>query len=714
MGMFRKTLILLIILTITVLSYNSIIASAQTYDLSIEDPLYSVPAITVPGGQFNITLTGDINDTIIINALFIVAPGYNYTCSYNVSFMNQTSLVLAVKTPENTTPELYDIYIKVDSRNKTIILHEPRSLWILKEYPSSITFLHYTDIHIGIRTDNVWAYEFYYSAINLANMLPVDFVVITGDDVDVGSDIASLKLFRTLTNFMRKPTFIIPGNHDHAGVDTITAFEEKYYGKYIGRRYWYRVIGKFLLIGLDTGSYGYLDNAQLKWLEKVLEKNNDKVKIILMHHPLFGYDARGYITGTWEKFSKLYNLLYPSWQEHSDSAKEFLRLIEEYNVTMVLAGHIHTDRVVIYNNRTYFITTTTTCAGRRESDYRGFRIIEVNNEGGVLKYYDPSKNPFRGMNSYNIEVFNTEFKWPTNFTYFVNYMAESSKGWLNLDNATIYLYVNGTLDKSKYKVFGNNTSITLLQYGNYWLVKATNIDISPGKLVELVVSPFTDKEPPTISMIYYTPKNPPQRSQVTFLIKVEDKGWGVREVEIIYTYMGMNHTLPTYFDGKYWSTILPPLPGATNTTIIVVAKDFAGNRAVSEPITIKYLIPSHTTTTKPTQTETTTITSTTVSSSTSSPTTSSLTETSSPTITKTTTETTTSSPTANQTTSTKVQTTTQTTNTSTTTITSNESSKIIEATTTRTSSAIDYTVVIVLVIAIIVGGIILYVLALKK
>ncbi len=702
----RKTIFLLIVMATIILLHNSVTAGAEDYGLSIEDPLYSIPAVTVPGGRFNVTLTGTIDEVADISALFIVAPGYNYTCSYNIELTNETSLVLSVEVPENTTPELYDIYLKIQEGNKTIVLHEPRSLWVLSEYPSTIRFLHYTDIHIGIRTDNVWTYEFYYSAINLANMLPVDFVVITGDDIDVGSDIASLKLFRTLTNFMRKPTFIIPGNHDHAGVDTITAFEEKYYGKYIGRRYWYRIIGKFLLIGLDTGSYGYLDDAQLKWLEKILEKYNDKVKIILTHHPLFGYDARGYISGTWKEFNKLYSLLYPSWQEHSDSAKEFLRLIEEYNVTMALAGHIHTDRVVIYNNRTYFITTTTTCAGRRESDYRGFRIIEVTSNGRVLKYYEPSRNPFQGMNSYNIEVFETEFKWPNNFTYFVNYMRENNKGWLDISNATLYLYVNRTLSKNEYKIFGNNTSITLLPYGDYWLIKATNISVLPGELTELVVSPFIDNDPPTISMIYYTPRNPPQRSQVTFLIKVEDKGWGVRKVEITYTYMGTNRTIPTYFDGKYWSTILPPLPGVENTTIIVVAEDFAGNRAVSEPLTIKYLVPSRTTTTQ------ITITTTTEAINTSTTTTN---------TTTTTTRTTTTTPTTMTKTQSAVTGTTTTSSTtttslaSTTTSTTEKTTEIIEITsTTQVGTNIDYTVIIVLVVALVVGGIILYFIALRR
>ncbi len=694
---------LLVIIAVSLIVSNStIVARGEDYSFSIKDPRYSVPAVVLPNDTFNVTLVGDIELIDNISNLFIVAPGYNYTCDYKVELKNTTTLIMSARVPGNTVPELYDIYLKVNTGNRTLILHEPRSLWVLREYPSTIKFIHYTDIHIGIRTDNVWAYEFYYSAINLANALPVNFVVITGDDVDVGSDINSLKLFRTLTNFLRKPSFIIPGNHDHAGVNTITDFEEKYYGKYIGERYWYRVIGKFLLVGLDTGSYGYLDKTQLQWLEKVLEKYREKIKIILMHHPLFGYDARGLVTGSWQEFNKLYNLLYPSWQEHSDSAKEFLRLVEEYNVTMVLAGHIHTDRVVVYNNKTYFITTTTTCAGRRESDYRGFRIIEVTDSGRVLGYYDPSRNPFRGMSSYNIEVFKTEFKWPDNFTYFINYMAEDrDKGWLTLDNATMYLYVSKSLNKDEYRIYGNNSSATFIPYGDYWLVKVTNISIAPGKVVEIIASPFKDNTPPKISMIYYTPKTPPQKSQITFLVKVEDKGWGVRKVQIIYTYMGRNHTLPTYFDGKYWSNILPPLPGAKNTTIIVVAEDYAGNKAVSKPILIRYLVPTKITTT--TSTETTI----------SSPTTSSPTTT-------TTTNTTTQLNISTTTTKTKTSTTSSTSLTVTSTQTSQTTTTIqtttptrSETTTAQITSAIDYTVIAVIIIALIVGGIILYFVALR-
>ncbi len=691
---------LLVITAISLMINNNIIvARGEDHSFFIEDPRYSVPVVTLPNNTFNVTVEGDVKLIDNISELFIVAPGYNYTCKYQVYLKNTTTLIVSAKVPGNTIPELYDIYLKVDTANRTIILHEPRSLWVLKKYPSTIKFIHFTDIHIGIRTDNVWAYEFYYSAINLANVLPVNFVVITGDDVDVGSDIASLKLFRMLTNFLRKPSFIIPGNHDHAGVNTATDFEEKYYGKYIGKRYWYRVIGKFLLIGLDTGSYGYLDKTQLQWLEKVLEKYHEKVKIILMHHPLFGYDARGPIVGSWQEFNKIRNLLYPSWREHSNSTKDLLRLIEEYNVTMVLAGHIHTDRVVIYNNKTYFITTTTTCAGRRQSDYRGFRIIEITDTGKVLEYHDPSRNPFKGMSSYNIEAFKTEFEWPNNFTYFINYIAENKdKGWLILNNATIYLYVNKSLSRKEYKIYGNNSSTVFIPYGAYWLVKAMNINIAPGKHVEIIASPFKDNTPPKISMIYYIPRTPLQKSQVTFLLKVNDKGWGVRRVQIIYTYMGENHTLSTYFNGKYWSSILPPLPGAKNTTIIIIAEDYAGNKAISKPILIRYIVPTRTNTIMQTK-----ITNT-------SPTNSStiITITSSASQLNTNI---TMSATSIASTSTPISTSPTTTSTQTpqTTITTQTKTSIHgKSTITQNMDTIDYTAIVIIIIALIVGSTIIY------
>ncbi len=61
----------------------------------------------------------------------------------------------------------------------------------------------------------------------------------------------------------------------------------KMWEKFFGYRYYAITIGKLLLILLDTGMEGWVDDKQLGWLEKVLKENLDKVKILYMHHPIF-------------------------------------------------------------------------------------------------------------------------------------------------------------------------------------------------------------------------------------------------------------------------------------------------------------------------------------------------------------------------------------------------------------------------------------------
>ena len=581
-----KLLVLTVLIAISVSSIE-IRSQAALEQLRIIDPLYSVPIAVIRGDLFNATVyTGGAS--VEVKDSKLISPGLNVTLIIVRKYPLKEVLIVTLKVPENATPRLYDLYLLVNEKP----LISVRSVWVLDEWPTELVFMHITDVHIGITTDGVPSYVYYETAIALLNTLPVQFAVITGDNVDVGADIASLKLFRKITNTARKPTFIVPGNHDHAQTDE-ESFMKRYYGVYVGPPIWFRCIGKFLIVGLDTHLEGFLDTHQLKWLERVLAKHIDKVKILLIHHSFFNYATFGKVRGTWREIEKLRNL-YSSWRERIDSAKEFLRLIEEYEVKMVLAGHVHGDALVLYNDKTWFVTTVTTCAGLREADYRGFRIIVINEKGEVKQVGVPTKNPLKGVSSYNIEKVKMIVNTDINLTTYI-YKIKVLPGFeYEMKNITLYMYVNASIPFDKYSLYGNKELIKehkILPYGSLHVVKVT-MDVPVGKDLKVIISAYKDEEPPEVEIQMYTPRTPiAGKSSLSVYIKAIDRGWGIESVKLVYrTATGIMEIPTTYVGRGIYQAMIPPLRTRT-LTLKAIAIDNAGNTGESEEVTINYKVP---------------------------------------------------------------------------------------------------------------------------
>ncbi len=593
-------LILLLPLATTVESFIGLMEIPR--EAWIYDPRYSAPLPLLPGSKFNVTIYFETK-TIDVTRGWIES----LNISYDIEILFETTIepkfyLVTFKLPDNVEPELYDIYVEAVCDGKSIVLRSPRSLWVLDQYPRRLRILQFTDVHIGIPK----AHEFYETAITLANALPVDIIFLTGDNVDIGSDAESLKIFCTITNQARKPTFIVPGNHDHVGAEREEAFKYKYYGKYVGHAHWYRVLGRFLIIGLDSRLEGFIDNKQLSWLEKVLEKYKDKTVIIIMHHAFF-YQSGKY-TGTWKEIEKIKSYLYSSWQDHIDSAKELLRLIETYNVRLVITGHIHRDRIALYNNKTYFIATSPTGGG--PVNYRGFRIIEIYDNGTVTELVVPGKKVFADKNCYNIEYAHIMSYYDENFTTYTVAVNLHKSFELKLTNTPLYFYLNSTININEYKFYGDVDvikNVEVATYGNY-LVFKVYVDLTPGSMFSLTISSYKDEIAPKAKIYRWIPTRPKAGvHEVIIYIKANDIGWGIKEVKTLYKIPTMPwREAKTFYMGRdEYQARLPKL-FTRKVLVKVIVEDFAGNKYETSPIEITYLVPTTTpTTTTPTTTPTT-------------------------------------------------------------------------------------------------------------
>jgi 3',5'-cyclic AMP phosphodiesterase CpdA len=133
--------------------------------------------------------------------------------------------------------------------------------------------------------------------LNSLNPRP-DVAIFTGDAVDEG-DLESYQYFRELTESLKIPFFVVPGNHDDREVMR-KSFSDLLYMPKQGFLHYSIEDFPVRLIGLDTvvegKDYGQLCEERLSWLEETLENRHKKPTLIFMHHPPIKVGAKAFDT----------------------------------------------------------------------------------------------------------------------------------------------------------------------------------------------------------------------------------------------------------------------------------------------------------------------------------------------------------------------------------------------------------------------------------
>lgn len=171
-----------------------------------------------------------------------------------------------------------------------------------------------TDIHF---TKPALGDNYLYEIIDDINSQKFDFVVITGDCVDMGMT-QNFVRFKQAMDKIKVPVYVMPGNHEtkwggsggkkFAQIIGMNRFSFDYQGL--------RFIGFPTSIVLNNGAeLAQVD--QLRWVDSVLNAMPKGQKVIaLTHIPVKGI--------------------------HNDY--QLAEILRKYNTQMVLAGHIHADR----------------------------------------------------------------------------------------------------------------------------------------------------------------------------------------------------------------------------------------------------------------------------------------------------------------------------------------------------------------------------------
>jgi len=540
-----------------------LLAAAFLLAVSIVDPKWGTPIYVSPGGSFNITLDAPA----AVNSVALAAPGMPLI---QLKFIVSDNVITA-NVPPDTPLGLYDIVISGGE------IYEPKAVWV-GNFTGPLRILQFTDVHVGVELDMASLYRLIHGIL-YANAMPFDVVFFTGDQADVGGQPWHHILFVRYASMITKPVFVVPGNHDHAGDDPLVN-----YRRYQGLPYWYRVVGPYLIIGLDTGFDGYLTDEQVKFYESVLARHPDKVKIVLMHHPPF-YLRNAYVVETYrgpQDIDRLsrdptgrrpYYLVYTSHLQNRAGFEKFLNLTFRYKVAVVMSGHVHGGNSTIIINGTYFVTTRT--LGGSIDTSHGFRTYVVYPNGTVK--VDP-------------EV------WTYKKFAVVTWGSKAAQIYIDSNMVSGTLAVDLPGDYAGLKTF--NGTADLVKAEKHPLGKYTRYVIKlSGQPIWVVVGEYAPA--PKITVERILPRSPTPGDVVTLTIRAEDPNVGIpflviNGTRLLASYLEEQPAYLYKFIYKAPTTVPIQAPGGTPITI-----------QIGQPTTTQTTPPVTTPTATPTTTQTT-------------------------------------------------------------------------------------------------------------
>jgi serine/threonine-protein phosphatase CPPED1 len=252
----------------------------------------------------------------------------------------------------------------------------------------SLFFIQMADTQFGFFTDN---YGFrketinFEKAIDKANRLRPEFVVVCGDLVNKPGDVAQIKEYKRIASKLNRriKLYNVAGNHDVGNVPTASSL--KAYRENFGADYYSFEAGHLVGIVLNSSLMKDRDSAreeaaaQDAWLRSVLERTrNEKTKLIMVfqHHSFFLEDA--------EETNHYFNFSLAERRRYVD-------LLEEYGVKYVFAGHYHRNA----DGRTNRLEMVTTGPVGKPlgQDPSGFRIVNVDGQTVKHRYYSLDSIP---------------------------------------------------------------------------------------------------------------------------------------------------------------------------------------------------------------------------------------------------------------------------------------------------------------------------------
>jgi 3',5'-cyclic AMP phosphodiesterase CpdA len=221
--------------------------------------------------------------------------------------------------------------------------------------------------------------ELFARAVEEANLLQPDFVVMCGDLIQSAGSNNQFDTFKSLADGLQVPYLTVPGNHD-VGLPP-TSENHDWYVERSGRPLWYtHEFNNSLFIFLesnvlkDPGSLSGKDDEQMEWLQGALqaaELKNYLYKMVFLHHPMC-------FTAVDEP-EEYFNMPVVRRQA-------MIQLYHDHGVTASFSGHYHRNAYV-KDNDLELITYSSTGMQLGEPDGPGFGIVKMSAGGMEQQFY---------------------------------------------------------------------------------------------------------------------------------------------------------------------------------------------------------------------------------------------------------------------------------------------------------------------------------------
>ncbi|MCD6246235.1 metallophosphoesterase [candidate division WOR-3 bacterium] len=237
---------------------------------------------------------------------------------------------------------------------------------------------HISDLHLG---SSYYLDKLGASVANIINNDDCDILLVTGDLTSEGHYFEFQAVKKYLKTIKSKEKLIIPGNHDSRNAGYIT-FENV-----IGKRNTFIITGNIAILGLDSSEPdlddGHIGRENYPMIRKFFEDNDDKIKILSLHHHLIPIPKTGR-------------------ERHIPvDAGDVLELIKELNIHMVISGHKHVPYIWKLEN-TYFITAGTATTNRTRGDQaQSFNKIIIRNRNVRVSFINSNTGNEKEVLNFN-------------------------------------------------------------------------------------------------------------------------------------------------------------------------------------------------------------------------------------------------------------------------------------------------------------------------
>ncbi len=271
--------------------------------------------------------------------------------------------------------------------------------WLQRE-GSDWSFIHFTDVHVQ---PELRAAAGYRQAVRAMNAARPRLAIAGGDLVfdvfETGYERADklFKIYAEITGGLDMPVHSVIGNHDLFGVSPKSGvaaahpeFGKKMFAARVGGgktyrsfdfRDWHFVLLDSIFVTADSSYEGRIDDEQFAWLQNDLRSVGPKRPVVVVTHIPF--------------FSILPTLTDGPAQPVSPSllisnSKDILSFFADYNVKLILQGHLHVVEDHRYKASQY-VTSGAICGnwwkGLRLGHPEGFAVYRIRGEQIEWSYH---------------------------------------------------------------------------------------------------------------------------------------------------------------------------------------------------------------------------------------------------------------------------------------------------------------------------------------